>query len=114
LRDPENTLQIIPMDSKTANGVKELLQTSGLTDEELSRITVGANCDTNGVCEYESAEAPDPFFARGTPFENEAYYNTSKRLSKFIPNEVLRQTPKRQFFNNNGNNRIRRKKGSII
>jgi len=97
LRDPENTLQIIPMDSKTANGVKELLRTSGLTAEELSRITVGANCDTNGVCEYESAEAPDPFFARGTRFEKEAYGNTSGILSNFTANRVLQQTPKRQF-----------------
>ena len=97
LNDPENTLQIIPMDSKTANGVKELLRTSGLTDEELSRITVGANCDTNGVCEYESAEAPDPFFARGTRFEKQAYGNTSGILSNFMANSVLQQTPKRQF-----------------
>ena len=93
LNDPENTLQIIPMDSKTANGVKELLRTSGLTDDKLLRITVGANCDSNGVCEYESAEAPDPFFARLTPFETEAYYNTSRDLSKFIPKKVLQQTP---------------------
>jgi protein-tyrosine-phosphatase len=100
LNDPENTLQIIPMDSKTANGVKELLQTSGLSDDELSRITVGANCDANGVCEYESAEAPDPFFARGTPYEPKAYYNTSQQLSKFIPDKVLQQTPKRQYFPN--------------
>ena len=99
--DPENTLQIIPMDSKTANGVKDLLRTSGLNDDKLSRITVGANCDTNGVCEYESAEAPDPFFARGTRFENKAYYNTSKGLSEFIPAKVLQQTPNPQFFNRN-------------
>ena len=85
------------MDSKTANGIKELLRTSGLTDEELSRITVGANCDTNGVCEYESAEAPDPFFARGTRFEKQAYGNTSGILSNFMANSVLQQTPKRQF-----------------
>jgi protein-tyrosine-phosphatase len=101
LNDPENTLQIIPMDSKTANGVKDLLRTSGLNDDKLSRITVGANCDTNGVCEYESAEAPDPFFARGTRFENKAYYNTSKGLSEFIPAKVLQQTPNPQFFNRN-------------
>ncbi len=93
LNDPENTLQIIPMDSKTANGVKEILRTSGLNDDKLLRITVGANCDSNGVCEYESAEAPDPFFTRGTPFEPEAYYNTSQQLLKFIPDKVLRQTP---------------------
>ena len=93
LRDPENTLQIIPMDSKTANGVKELLRTSGLNDDKLLRITVGANCDSNGVCEYESAEAPDPFFTRGTQFEPKAYYNTSSQLLNFIPKKVLQQTP---------------------
>ena len=100
LNDPENTLQIIPMDSKTANGVKELLQTSGLSHDKLSRITVGANCDANGVCEYESAEVTDPFFARGTPSESKAYYNTSQQISKFIPDKVLQQTPKRQYFPN--------------
>ena len=93
LNDPENTLQIIPMDSKTANGVKELLRTSGLNDDKLLRITVGANCDSNGVCEYESAEAPDPFFTRGTQFEPKAYYNTSSQLLNFIPKKVLQQTP---------------------
>jgi len=97
LNDPENTLQIIPMDSKTANGVKDLLRTSGLTDEQLSRINVGANCDINGACEYESAEAPDPFFARGTQFEQQAYGNTSSILSNFMGNKVLQKTPKRQF-----------------
>ena len=100
LNDPENTLQIIPMDSKTANGVKELLRTSGLSDDKLLRITVGANCDANGVCKYESAEAPDPFFARGTRFEKEAYGNTSGILSNFTSNRVLQQTPKRQYFPN--------------
>ena len=44
------------MDSKTANGVKELLQTSRLNDDKLLRITVGANC----VCEYEKYRSAGP------------------------------------------------------
>lgn len=89
LEDPENTLQIIPMDDKTANGVYDLLKRNNFTDDELVRIKVG-------VGEHISANAPDPFFAKGTHFEVGAYGNTSSILSDFVKNEVFGQTPMKE------------------
>ena len=96
LDNPENTLQIIPMDDKTADGVIDLLQKSGLSLKQLSRITVGINCDVNGVCEHKSANAPDPFYDKGTNMEATSYKKTYDILSDVIENELLKKTPVNQ------------------
>lgn len=98
LKDPIATIQIIPMDDKTSDAVKDLLKMYDFSEGELKRITVGITCDaTTNVCENKSANVPDPFFAKGTHFETGAYGNMSTVLSDFLENKLLQQSPARQM-----------------
>ena len=95
LEDPNNTLQILPMDDKTADNIFNILQNYDFDKSELSRIHVGADCHPNGECTIKSAKAPDPFFDKGTWREPASYANTSSTLSDFIENRVITKTPAR-------------------
>jgi protein-tyrosine-phosphatase len=98
LEDPNNTLQILPMDDKTADSIFDILENYDFDKSELSRIHVGADCDSNGECQVKSAKAPDPFFDKGTWREPASYANTSSTLSDFIENRVLHKTPARAKY----------------
>jgi hypothetical protein len=63
---------------------------------ELSRIYVGADCNESGECRIKSANAPDPFFDKGTEREPGSYANTSDVLGEFVFNKVFGQTPANQ------------------
>ncbi len=95
LEDPRNTLQILPMDDKTADSIFDILQNYDFDQSELSRIHVGVDCNSNGKCDIKSAQAPDPFFDKNTGREAGSYANTSSILSDFIENRVLKKTPAR-------------------
>jgi protein-tyrosine-phosphatase len=92
LEDPNNTLQILPMDDKTADSIFDILQKYDFDKSELSRIHVGADCDKNGECRIKSADAPDPYFDKGTWREPGSYANASSTITDFIENDVMRKT----------------------
>jgi protein-tyrosine-phosphatase len=98
LEDPNNTLQILPMDDKTADSIFVILQNYDFDKSELSRIHVGADCSPNGECQIKSAKAPDPFFDKGTFRESGSYANTSAILSDFVEDSVLHKTPARAKY----------------
>jgi protein-tyrosine-phosphatase len=93
LENPNNTLQILPMDDKTADSVFDILQKYDFDDSELSRIHVGADCNKNGECSIKSANAPDPYFDKGTWREPGSYANASSTIANFIENQVMYKTP---------------------
>jgi hypothetical protein len=75
---------------------------------ELSRIYVGADCNESGECRIKSANAPDPFFDKGTKREPESYTNASSTIANFIDNQVIRKTPaNHQKWIPDGSNKIK-------
>jgi protein-tyrosine-phosphatase len=84
---PDTQLRIIPMDDITANKILDTLNKCNLTPEERKKIVVGLDCDMSGTCNKKSAEIPDPFFQKGTPYEHASYTNMVDTLSKKLDNE---------------------------
>jgi len=88
IEEPGAILRIIPMDNTTSDKIFDILSKCGLTPEQQKKIIVGLNCDSKGVCERKSAEIPDPFFQRKTPYEHASYVNMVDAVKLALSNDL--------------------------